>query len=250
MAEIKTLEQYKDYLITRCGYPVMNVEVDRDTQLENIAADTIQFFQDYNISEGSSLEYFLFSVSAHQNTYNMSGMNIAGAFDIELSIGIDGINTLFAPTHELLYSDFVRKGSILGTDSPDYSPGLTLTSYDVAMLYLKEIKNQFGRGYTVQYNKQREILTINPTPNDSMLGVLYLYRKEEAIYLYNHPLVKDLGYAKTLIQWGQNLGKYQATMPDGITINGPDIMTRGTDMEEKIKQQIRDESQPTDFFLG
>jgi len=250
MAQIKTLEQYKDYLVTRCGYPVMNVEVDRDTQLENIAADTIQFFQDYNYSEGSQLEYFLFAVSAQQKTYNLSGLNINGAFDIELSIGIDGINTLFAPTHELLYSDFVRKGSILGTDSPDYSPGLTLTSYDVAMLYLKEIKNQFGRGFTVQYNKQREILTINPTPNDSMLGVLYLYRKEEAIYLYNHPLVKDLGYAKTLVQWGQNLGKYQVTMPDGISMNGSDILNRGLDMEKEVKEQIKAESPVCDFFMG
>lgn len=250
MAQIKTLEQFKDYLVIRCGYPINIVEVDRDTQLENIAADTIQFFQDYNYSEGSYLEYFLFSVSANQRTYNLSGMNIAGAFDIELSIGIDGINTLFAPTHELLYSDFVRKGSILGTDSPDYSPGLTLTSYDVAMLYLKEIKNHFGRGFTVQYNRQREILTINPTPSDSMLGVLYLYRKEEAIYLYNHYLVKELGYAKTLVQWGQNLDKYQATMPDGISMKGSEIMARGLEMEQRISEQIRAESPPTDFFMG
>lgn len=250
MSNIKTIEQYKDYLLTRCGYPVLVVEVDRDTQLDDIASDTIQYFQDYNYSEGSYLEYFLFGVSAQQNTYNLSGMNIAGAFDIELSIGIDGINTLFAPTHELLYSDFVRKGSILGSDSPDYSPGLTLTSYDVAMLYLKEIKNHFGRGFTVQYNKNREILTINPTPNDSMLGVLYLYRQEQAQYLYNHRLVKELGYARTLIQWGQNLGKYQVTMPDGISMNGIEILNRGVELEKEVKKQIVDESAPVDFMMG
>ena len=249
MAQIKTLEQYIDYLYHRCGYPVINVEVDRSTQMEELAYDTIQYFQNYNYSEGSFLEYFIFSAVANQKAYSLSGQNINGAFDIELSIGIDGINTLFAPTHELLYSDFVRKGSILGTDSPDYSPGLTLTSYDVAMLYLKEIKNQFGRGFTVHYNRPREMLYITPTPQDNMLGVLYLHRKEDAINLYNNPLVKDLGYARTLIRWGTNLGKYVVTLPDGITMNGPDILARGEKLEEEIKQRIIDESAPVDFFI-
>lgn len=248
--QIKTLEQYLDYLYHRCGYPVINIEVDRETQMEEIAYDTIQFFQNYNYPEGSFLDYFILSVSANQKTYSLSGQNINGACDMELSIGIDGINTLFAPTHELLYSDFVRKGSILGTDSPDYSPGLTLTSYDVAMLFLKEIKNQFGKGYTVQYNRQRETLVINPTPTDNALGIIYLYRKDDAINLYNHPLVKELGYARTLIAWGQNLAKYDATMPDGISMKGSDIMQRGMDLEEKVKAQIVAESEPVDFFMG
>jgi hypothetical protein len=250
MAQIKSLEEYKDYLLHRCGYPVINVEVDRDTQMEEIAYDTIQYFQNYNYPEGSFLDYYIMSVSANQKTYSLSGTNINGACDIELSIGIDGINSLFSPSHSLLYSDFVRKGSVLGTDSPDYSPGLTLTSYDVAMLYLKEIKNQFGKGYTVQYNRQRETLTINPTPSENLLGIIYLYRKDDAINLYNHPLVKDLGYAKTLIAWGQNLAKYDATMPDGISMKGTDIMQRGIEMEEKVKAQIVSESEPTDFFMG
>lgn len=250
MAQIQTLEQYKDYLITRCGYPVINVEVDRDTQLENIASDTIQYFQNYNYTEGSYLEYAIFSAVAGQKNYSMSGANVNGIFDMELSIGMDGINTLFAPAHELLYSDFVRKGSILGTDSPDYSPGLTLTSYDVAMLFLKEVKNHFGRMYTVQYNRNKEILTINPTPTDSMLGCLYLYRKEDAINLYNHLLVKDLGYAKTLVQWGQNLDKYNVTMPDGISMKGSEIKNKGEEMEKEVKQRIIDESAPIDFFMG
>ncbi len=250
MSQILTLEQYKNYLLQRCGHPVIVIEVDVTTQLEDIAYDAIQYFQNYNYSDGSFLEYALFNTSANIRTYSVSGQNINGVFDMELSIGIDGINTLFSPSNSLLFSDFVRKGSILGTDSPDYSPGLTLTSYDVAMLYLKEIKNHFGRGFTVQYNRQRETLTINPTPMENLIGVIYLYRKEDAINLYNHPLVKDFGYARTLIQWGQNLGKYQATMPDGITMNGDQIRIRGEEMLEKAKQQIVDESAPCDFFMG
>jgi hypothetical protein len=253
MPQIKSLEEFKTYLLHRCGAPTLNIEVDKDTQLEDLIFDSIQFFQEYNIGGGSSLEYFLFAVSANQKTYSLSGMDVAGVFDVELSIGIDGINTLFSPSHSILYADFAAIGSsMLGTNSsnPNYSPGLTMTSYDVAMLYLKEIKNQFGRGFTVQYNKNREVLTVNPTPADNMLGVIYLYRKEQAIYLYNNFLVKELGYAKTLIAWGQNLDKYNATMPDGISMKGSEIMQRGLDMEEKVKQEIRDESEPIDFMMG
>jgi hypothetical protein len=249
MSKITTLEQFKDYLLKRCGYPVINVEIAPE-QLDLITEDTIQYYQTYNMIDGSNMEYYVFSVSAGIDTYDMSNLNIQGIVDIEISIGLDGLNTLFSPTHELLYSDFIRKGSIMGTDTPDYSPGLTLTSYDTAMYYLKEIKNKFGRGFAVQYNKNREILKVVPCPQDNMMGVLTLYRKEEAIYLYNNQLIKDLAYAKTMMLWGNILSKYTANMPDGITMNGSDIYNKGKELYDYTIEDIRKQSPPPDFMFG
>jgi hypothetical protein len=249
MAKITTLDGLKDYLLYRCGYPVVNVEVDRDTQLDNIISDTIQMYQNYNLSDGTQ-EYFIFSAIAGVDTYNMSGLNIQGIVDIDLSMGMDSINIMFSPTHQILYSDFIRKGSIMGVDNPDFSPGLTLTSFDVAMMYLKEIKNHFGRGYAVQYNKNRETLKITPVPSESGVGVLTLYKKEEAIYLYNEYLIKELAYGKTMMQWAQNLGKNSVTMPDGISVNYQDIYSRGKEIADAAMADIKSQSPPPDFCMG
>jgi hypothetical protein len=248
MSKIITLEQFRDYLKYRCGYPLSVVEID-DAQLDIIIEDATQFFIRENNSEGSYIDYAVFNCLSGVDTYSLSG--VQGVFDMNLSIGIDGINTLFSPSHELLYSDFVRKGSILGSDTPDFSPGLTMTSYDSAMLFLEEVKQQFGRCYTVYFNPNREELKIFPMPNDNMVGVLYLYRKEEAVKLYNHQLVKKLAFAKTLIQWGINLtGKYgTVTLPDGLTLDGNTMRTKGETDEAAAEQMIRDQSPPGEFFM-
>jgi hypothetical protein len=252
MSKILTLEQFKDYLLIRCGYPVINVEVSRDEptdQLGQVIEDTIQFYQTYNLNEGSNFEYYLLTISAGIDTYTMPE-DIQEVVDIDLSLGMEGINVLFSPQHTLLYTQFVAKGSILGASNPDYSPGMVLTTYDSAMLFLKEIKQHFGRGYTVKYNRNTNILKIVPTPYDTGVGVLSLYKKDEATNLYNNPLVKNLAYAKTLMIWGSSLSKYIVSMPDGISMNGQDIYNKGKELSDKTEQEIKDQSPPPDFFIA
>jgi len=249
MAQIITLEQFRDWIKNQLGYPVIIPEID-DTQIDNCIDYAVKYFQQYNIGEGSNLEYMLFNTVSGQSVYDMSGQNILGAFDVELSIGIDGINTLFSPTHEILYSDFVQKGSIFTGGQPDYSPGLVLTTYDSAMMYLKEIKNKFGKGYVVRYNQNKEELTIVPTPSEALTGVLYFYRKEDAINLYNNILVEDLALARAKWIWGQILGKYTVTMPDGTTINGEALRTEGKEDMKTAEEAMSKQSEPPDIFFG
>jgi len=244
---ITTMEQFRDYIKTQLGYPVINVEVS-NTQINNIITDSVDFFNKFNTAEGSTFEYAIFNVSAGVSEYVMSG--VEGAFDLELSLGIDGINTLFSPSHELLYSDFVRKGSIFGGDTPDYSPGMVLTSWESAMTFLQEVKNKFGKRYTVKHNPNTQILTVHPTPGQNGTGILYLYRQEEAVNLYNHPLMKELTIARTRELWGHILGKSILTMPDGITLNGVAIQSKGEADRLRIEQDIKDQSEPPDFFMG
>lgn len=245
MATISTLEQMRDYIKMMCGHPVIVVEVD-DSQLDQIIDDSIQFFQKFNSSEGNFLEYLVLTTEAGVSEYSLSGYE--GAFDIELSIGLDGINTLFSPTNMLLYSDFVKKGSTIG--GQDSSPGLTITSWDIAFKYLEEIKNKFGKMYTVRYNPNRGTLHITPTPTDAVTGVVYMYKRESSQYLYNHILVKKLALGKTKELWGFMLGKNILTMPDGITINGNDIKTDGQNLAKEAEEEIRGQDAPIDFFLA
>jgi hypothetical protein len=252
MSKISTLQQFRSYILTKLGSPVINVEIDQSTQLNQVIEDSVQDFCRYNYGDASYLDYYIFSAMSGVSEYSMSSENIEGVFDMSLSLGIDGINTLFSPSNSLLYSDFVRQGSIF-SDSGGFgaSPGLILTTYTTAMEYLEQIRQTFGKMYTVRWLSGREKFLITPTPTDDLIGVIYLYRRETAENLYNHPLLKKLCVARAKIQWGTNLKKYNVELPEGsVTINGSDIYQEGIDQEKEVLDQIKSESEPIDIIMG
>jgi len=115
---------------------------------------------------------------------------------------------------------------------------------------MKQVNQMFGKQYTVKYNTDRRSLNILPTPHDNMIATLKLYCRTSAERLYNNPLVKKLAVARAKIQWGLQIGKYTITMPDGSTMNGFEIMNRGYEEEERVMDDIKWESEPTDFFCA
>ncbi|HON82982.1 MAG TPA: hypothetical protein PLI22_02460, partial [Caldisericia bacterium] len=69
--------------------------------------------------------------------------------------------------------------------------------------------------------------------------------------LYNHIHLKKLVVGRVKKLWGGlNLGKYNATLPDGITINYDNIYNQGKEEEQEAIESIRSESSPIDFFIA
>ncbi len=265
MAAITTLVEMRDYLKLRLGDPVINIEM-TDDQFDQVIEDTVQDFHRYNYGEGTNLEYIIFTISAGVTQYSMSGYipytsatsgtnpgpneywDIEFTHDIALSTGLDGINTLFSPQHILLYEQFATRNPWGGGYYSD--SGLVLAGYDIALMYLEEIRAKFGKYYRADYLPARKVLNIIPTPDTTGTGILAVYRRENAINLYNHPLVKKLALARCKIQWGRHLNKYGGTLPDGLTINGDAFIQEGRTDEEKYLEWFRDESEPVDFFVA
>jgi hypothetical protein len=256
---INTEDQMVDYIKLICGAPVINLEV-TDDQIKQQIWDSIQDFQRYNYDEGSYQDYVVFTASAGVSDYPMSAIkgadnlpidNIQDIWDFEVSFGLDGINTLFSPQHILLYDQWVNKGEYPGgPGGVTTNTGMTLASYQISMMYLEEIKSMFGKWYHANWLPGRQRLKIVPTPAENITGILVLYRREYARYLYNHPLVKKLSIARVKIQWGRHLSKYPATLPDGITINGEAFLAEGKEEEQRALENMRMESQPIDFFVA
>lgn len=244
------IQAFKDYILRKLGMPVINVEL-HDSQLTDVIFDSVQDFQRYAYSEGSYPDYLVFNLSAGVSTYDLSGSNIEDVYDIQLSVGPDGINTLFSPTNLLLGSDLAGMGGIPGANATNNStPGLAIAGFDIAMMYIKEIQAAFGKNYRVDYRPQTQKLMVVPTPTTSGTGLLSIYRNEDAIALYSNPLVKKLAVARAKIQWGSHLKKYNMTLPGGGTMTGQDIYNEGKADETEILDQIRGESEPPDFFIG
>lgn len=241
------------YILRQLGYPVINIEVS-DDQLMDIVYDTVQEVQRYLIDEGAYRDYIIFTTSANVANYpvanmvdgtgnSLSALDLAGIYDFTVSFGMDGINTLFSPTHILLYNQYVEQGSYPGGPSTGSTGGLVLADYQIAMMYLDSINEMFGKYYVASWNDGLKSIYISPTPNMALTGVLNVYRKQMAINIYNNPLFKKLVVAKVKMMWGSNLKKYSLTMPDGMSINGSEIYQEGKEDWDKWFERLYDESQ-------
>ena len=238
MATINSIADLKRYILSMLGDPVITVELS-DEQLTNCIDDAIEYFTRYNVTEGGYQDYVTLQLSAGIDTYNLSGQNIDSAIDFTTSL-TDGINTLFAPTHMVMASDIA---------AGRYITNYGLVDWNIAMMYLEEIKRCFGTMFTVTYYPGMQQLKVYPTPTTNMTGLLVCYKKVLAQYLFNNVLVKALALAKARKVWGNNVKKYNITLPGGGTINGTAIFDEGKADEDKVLEQIKAESSPVDFFM-
>lgn len=255
MAKITSLLEMKNYVLTQLGFPVVNVEIS-DVQLEQAIYDTIQDFCRYNYDEGTYRDYFILQCTPGQSDYPLSSTrdyttsallsDVEFVWDFAVSFGFDGINTLFSPAHVLLYDQYVNQGAYPGGPGTG-GGGLMLANYYTSMQYLDIINEMFGKMYTADYLPGREVIRITPTPDQYVLGVLTVFRREQSNFLYNNPLVKKLATARAGVRWGRNLSKYSGSLPDGLTINGEAIVSEYKEEEEKWFERIFDESSPPDF---
>ena len=247
------LQDMREYILTRLGHPVINVEI-AEQQLDIAIYDTIQDFNRYSYGDGVALTNTTLVVSAGVSEYYVGDSGIEAAYDISLAWGMGDINALFSPTHLLLYNDWVNNGNYPGGPGNGlYSfggGGGMLTSYEIMGEYMAQANQMLGTEHTVRYDYNNQTLVVTPTPQQCMIATLKLYCRTDAERLYNHPLVKKIAVARAKIQWGLQIGKYTITMPDGSTMNGFDIMNKGYEEEEKWFEQMRAESEPINFFVG
>jgi hypothetical protein len=241
--------QTRNYLKKRLGSPVVCVEID-DSQLDCIIDDTIQDAARYLYGEGTKRDYLAFPITKGTSAYELD-CNITDAISFDYMSHYDGINVLHSPTHMLLYNDWVNNGNYPGGPGTGNqgSPG-ALVSYDIALTYLEEVKNQFSIMYKADYHEPSRTLTLTPSPNEDGTGLLTVWRRADITDMMDHPIVKKLMVGRAMMQWGLHLGKYQIQMPGGGTTNGDTIYSNGLVMEEKAWEQLISEGDYPQFWVG
>jgi len=262
MARIQSLSQMVDYLKLSLGMPIINVEL-TNKQFMQLIEDCVDVFCRYNYSDASYLTNSIIALSAGANQQPLSGTydvltgkpltNLESLCDFNLSFGFDGINTLFSPQNILLYNEF-QNGNFpypTSTGKGGFSnPGMMLTNYQTSMGYVQDVNMIFGKQYTLSLIYGQDMLQINPTPAQDLIGVLSFYKRQDACNIYNHPLFKKLTLALSKQRWASILKKYTGTLPDGLTINASEMYTEGvTDYKEAL-EDIKKESEPISFYVA
>lgn len=254
---ITTLASFRAYIRRMLGggnpadltndRPTINVELSV-AQLDQCIEDTIDLANRYLYGEGEYEDYVALTLQPGVSAYSLSGTNIEDVVDFSVGYGAsNGINTLFTPANMVLGSNFqyIFDGN-----------GLALTGYSVALNYLESIEDMFSVKFRVDYRERQSILIVTPQPQQTLVGLLKVYKREAAENLYNHVLVKKIAIAKAKQVWGIALSKLgDMTLPGGGSYKSfaDRIWSEGREEEETYTKRLQPfdgESEPVGFMIG
>lgn len=239
MAQLNSAADFKQWILTELGSPVITVEL-ADAQLQQALDEAVLDFNRYNYGEGNYRDFLLLELSAGISSYDLSGTGVNDVVDMIMSVGGQGnINMLFTPANMILSPmDFVKLSNFMIVD------------WHIAMMKLAEINEYFTVKYVGKYNTGSQQLKVIPTPTERSRVMMEIYKKETAANLYNNQLVKRLALAKAMMIWGRILRKYTITLPGGGTLSGPEVLADGKEMYEEVMGLVKGEGEPPIFIVA
>lgn len=240
-----SLMEMRNYLKKRMGWPVVCVEIS-DDQLNQIILDVIGIAHRYLHNEAAYRDFVVFKIEKNKSKYEMP-CDITAVVDFSVMSYLNDINVLFSPTNMLLYNEWVNQGNYPGGPG---SGGASIVSYDVAMMYFGEICSQFDTKYLADYTEPSRTLRLQPTPKADGVGLLECWKKVRVKDLLDHVIVKELCYARALMEWGMHLSKYSITMSGGGSVNGQDIYSNGKELWDNWFERLQNEAWFPQFFVG
>jgi hypothetical protein len=242
---ITNLNEFIDYIKLMLGNPVTQVEID-NSQFVQIIEDSVQCYWKYSMGDGAYQNVLAINLSANVSAYQLPS-GIDSVIDMALSTSNGSINELFTVQNQVLYPQFMQGNLIGGTgyglSGPRSMGGAnTLSEYNLSMMYLKDMSDFFQKRFTCQFSSNTNTLRVWPTPDYDSVAMLTVWTRELAQDLYNNYHVKNLAVAKSFIQLGIHLGKYNIQLPGSGSLNYQMYIDRGTALEEKTLENIKMET--------
>lgn len=240
-------QEFKDYILRRLGYPVIDINVD-DEQVEDRIDDALLKFRDYHY-DGTEHVYLPYQVTAEDitNKYVTLPEGIIGVtriFDINDSFGA---MNLFNIRYQLHLNELFNISSV------------SVTPYVVAMRHIEFLEEVFVGKKPIRFNRHMDKLHIDMKwDEDVQVGqfiIIDCYRTVDPdVYtdVWNDSWLKQYATALVKRQWGENLKKFEGmNLPGGITFNGQKIWEESREEIDKLDQEvINNYSLPVTDMIG
>jgi hypothetical protein len=229
---INTKALLKTYILGRLGSPVINVEI-ADTQLDYVIDKVIQKFSDYAIS-GQEPKVFVIDTLPDVYQYKLD----------------DRVKALFNVRFRSTGFSFQMPGGLIITPSDFFSQGLLRTGQvDLAQTAAVIAKiSMIEKYYDIQpswdYNDNTKMLTFFEEPhaisNHMLIECALEYEPQAVDMIFDHQWVKEMCVAESLLQWSQNVGKYNAPLINGASINYNDMRVQANADIERLNNELLD----------
>jgi hypothetical protein len=235
--EFITREDMVEYVKARLGTPVVELEMELEERnglghIHMAIQDTLSWFFRENAGEAYYRDFL--------TIYGQPGI-------IEYDVPKDVVEVIDAvPSFG---------NGITPWTAFDIGPGETLvattgwTQFDLVtfvggMRYLADIKHLLGVQYQVTFHPQQHRLRLLPAPRTPRAIVCPVYTKSDLAEIFANPLFRDMAVARTQIQWGEILSKFDYQMPGGGKVDGKGILERGKNDWKELFERLKKESAP------
>ena len=240
-------QEFKDYILRRLGYPVIDINVD-DEQVEDRIDDALLKFRDYHY-DGTEHVYLPYQVTAEDRTnkYDTLPEGIIGVTRIfDINDSYNAMN-LFNIRYQLHLNELFNISSV------------SVAPYVIAMRHIEFLEEVFVGKKPIRFNRHMDKLYIDMKwDEDVQVGqyiIIDCYRTvdpEAYPDVWNDPWLKQYATALVKRQWGENLKKFEGmNLPGGITFNGQKIWEEAREEVEKLDQEvINNYSLPVTDMIG
>ena len=257
MAKISNRNDFRDYVLRRLGYPVIEINVD-DDQIEDRIDDGLQLFREY-AADGQLRIYQ--PVLITQAMLDVKAINLDTALPAIAGRILDVVKVFMIGDSTSNVNFFDIKYQMRLNDLADLATGVgDLAYYEHMQQYLSMIDLKLTGQPQIQFNRHSSNLFIQgdmgPTGDikvgDYIMIEMFIELADSVGGVYNNLFMKNYVTAILKKQWGENISKFEGmTLPGGVTLNGRQLIDDAKEEIEREIEKLRNEyDNPPNFFVG
>ena len=257
MAKISNRNDFRDYVLRRLGYPVIEINVD-DDQIEDRIDDGLQLFREY--AADGQLRVFQ-PVLITQAMVDAKSIDLNAALPAVANRILDVVKVFMIGDSTSNVNFFDIKYQMRLNDLADLATGVgDLAYYEHMQQYLSMIDLKLTGQPQIQFSRHSGTLNIagdlrdggDIKVGDYIMLEMFVEEAESVGGVYNNLFMKNYVTAILKKQWGENISKFEGmTLPGGITLNGRQIIDDANQELEREHEKLRNEyDNPPFFFMG
>ena len=257
MAKISNRNDFRDYVLRRLGYPVIEINVD-DDQIEDRIDDGLQLFREY-AADGQLRIYQ--PVLITQAMLDVKSINLDTALPAIAGRILDVVKVFMIGDSTSNVNFFDIKYQMRLNDLADLATGVgDLAYYEHMQQYLSMIDLKLTGQPQIQFSRHSGTLFIagdlrdggDIKVGDYIMLEMFVEEAESVGGVYNNLFMKNYVTAILKKQWGENISKFEGmTLPGGVTLNGRQLIDDAKEEIEREIEKLRNEyDNPPNFFVG
>jgi hypothetical protein len=262
MPRINTRQEFVQYCLRRLGYPVINIEVDLEEQVEDRIDDALAYYSEYHYDAVENSYYgHVLTEADFTNKYMVIPEEI---IRVDKIVSINNFRNLLGFDKYLLDNrpvNHLNTGTYTttSTDQTGSAPS-PRNNIDFFMLQDQQalINSILERQIPIRFNRHTNKVYLDTNWNRLSVDMVILLECKKIIDPEEYPDVWNdwwlKRYATALIkrQWGENLIKFQnVQLPGGTSFDAERIYQTATDEITLLEQEIQEKFElPFAFAVG
>ena len=257
MAKISNRNDFRDYVLRRLGYPVIEINVD-DDQIEDRIDDGLQLFREY--AADGQLRVFQ-PVLITQAMVDAKSIDLNTALPAVANRILDVVKVFMIGDSTSNVNFFDIKYQMRLNDLADLATGVgDLAYYEHMQQYLSMIDLKLTGQPQIQFSRHSGTLFIagdlrdggDIKVGDYIMLEMFVEEAESVGGVYNNLFMKNYVTSILKKQWGENISKFEGmTLPGGVTLNGRQLIDDAKEEIEREIEKLRNEyDNPPNFFVG